>query len=54
MSAFTDEQRDELARMVEQAVHDAVAPVARQMTQWVQRERARLADPRRSATGRST
>lgn len=51
MSAFTDDQRAELADLIAEAVAEAVQPIARQTTAWIQQERRRLEQPRRTWTG---
>jgi hypothetical protein len=50
--ALTDEQRAEVEELVAEAVHAAVVPVARQVTEWLTVERRRLEQPRRTWTGR--
>lgn len=50
---FTDAQLAALRELIADAVHEAVAPVAKQQTIWITQERKRLADPRRSATGKA-
>jgi hypothetical protein len=52
VTGFTEDQRAEVEAMVAEAVHAALAPTARQVTEWVTAERRRLQATRRTWTGR--